>query len=52
MIDSGYLVFDADQLTDSELPGYEAGGVNASLIFVDNLPVKGLVYTSILITRS
>ena len=41
MTDSDYLVFDGDQLTDSELTGYEAGGVNASLIFVDNLPGEG-----------
>jgi mannose-6-phosphate isomerase-like protein (cupin superfamily) len=41
MVDSAYMVFDRDQLTDSELQGYEAGGVNASLIFVDNLPGQG-----------
>jgi mannose-6-phosphate isomerase-like protein (cupin superfamily) len=39
--DSDYLVFNADQLTDSELEGLEAGGVNASLIFIDNLPGQG-----------
>lgn len=41
MVDSEYLVFDRDQLTDSELQGYEAGGVNASLIFIDNMPGQG-----------
>src|SRR3979411_1280871 len=41
MSDSDYLVFDGDQLTESELTGYEAGGVNASLIFVDNLAGEG-----------
>jgi mannose-6-phosphate isomerase-like protein (cupin superfamily) len=41
MVDSEYMVFDAGRLTDSELQGYEAGGVNASLIFVDNLPGEG-----------
>jgi mannose-6-phosphate isomerase-like protein (cupin superfamily) len=42
MVDGAYLVFDRDQLADSELPGYEAGDVNASLIFVDNLPGEGV----------
>jgi mannose-6-phosphate isomerase-like protein (cupin superfamily) len=41
MVDTEFLVFDRSLLTDSELPGYEAGGVNASLIFVDNLPGEG-----------
>jgi mannose-6-phosphate isomerase-like protein (cupin superfamily) len=41
MVDTGYMVFEAARLTDSELPGYEAGGVNASLILVDNLPGEG-----------
>lgn len=41
MVDSDYMVFERDQLTDSELQGYEAGGVNACLIFVDNLPGEG-----------
>ena len=40
MVDSEYTVFDQDLLIDSELQGYEAG-VNASLIFVDNLPGQG-----------
>jgi mannose-6-phosphate isomerase-like protein (cupin superfamily) len=39
--EAGYLVFDRDELTDSELQGYEAGGVNASLIFIDNRPGEG-----------
>lgn len=51
-VDSDYVVFDRDQLTDSELQGYEAGGVNASLIFVDSQPGEGRVCTSILTTRS
>jgi hypothetical protein len=42
MVDTEYMVFDSAQLIDSELPGYEADGVNASLIFVDNLPGQGL----------
>ena len=42
MVDTEYIVFDRDQLTDSELQGYVAGGVNASLIFVDNLPGEGV----------
>jgi mannose-6-phosphate isomerase-like protein (cupin superfamily) len=41
MTEGDYMVFDRDQLTDSELQGYEAGGVNASLILVDNLPGEG-----------
>jgi mannose-6-phosphate isomerase-like protein (cupin superfamily) len=41
MVDTEYIMFDCGQLTDSELPGYEAGGVNVSLIFVDNLPGEG-----------
>jgi mannose-6-phosphate isomerase-like protein (cupin superfamily) len=40
-IEADYVVFDRDQLIDSELQGYEAGGVSASLIFVDNRPGKG-----------
>jgi mannose-6-phosphate isomerase-like protein (cupin superfamily) len=41
MVAAEYVVFDRGQITDSELPGSEAGGVNASLIFVDNLPGEG-----------
>lgn len=41
MVDSDYLVFNREQLTDSELQGLEADGVNASLIFVDNRPGQG-----------
>lgn len=41
MIESDYLVFERDQLTDSELQGFEADGVNVSLIFVDNRPGEG-----------
>jgi mannose-6-phosphate isomerase-like protein (cupin superfamily) len=36
MIETDYLVFERDQLTDSELQGFEADGVDVSLIFVDN----------------
>jgi mannose-6-phosphate isomerase-like protein (cupin superfamily) len=39
--DADYMVFDRDQLTDSELQGFEAHGVNASLIFIDNRPGEG-----------
>jgi mannose-6-phosphate isomerase-like protein (cupin superfamily) len=39
--EADYLVFERDQLTESELQGFEAGGVNASLIFVDNGPGEG-----------
>ncbi len=41
MVDSGYMVFHRDALTDSELQGIEADGVKASLIFVDNQPGEG-----------
>jgi mannose-6-phosphate isomerase-like protein (cupin superfamily) len=41
MADSDYLVFNRDQLTDSELQGFEADGVNVSLIFIDNRPGDG-----------
>jgi mannose-6-phosphate isomerase-like protein (cupin superfamily) len=41
MVDSDYLVVDREQLTDSELQGFEADGVNVSLIFVDNRPGEG-----------
>lgn len=41
MVDSDYMVFDRDQLVESELQGIEAGGVNASLIFIDNRPGEG-----------
>lgn len=41
MVESDYMVFDRDQLADSELQGVEAGGVNASLIFIDNPPGQG-----------
>jgi mannose-6-phosphate isomerase-like protein (cupin superfamily) len=34
--DADYLVFERDELTESELQGFEAGGVSASLIFIDN----------------
>jgi mannose-6-phosphate isomerase-like protein (cupin superfamily) len=41
MVSSDYLVFGRDELTDSELQGFEADGVNVSLIFVDNRPGEG-----------
>jgi mannose-6-phosphate isomerase-like protein (cupin superfamily) len=41
MVSSDYLVFDRDELTDSELQGFEADGVNVSLILVDNRPGEG-----------
>jgi mannose-6-phosphate isomerase-like protein (cupin superfamily) len=41
MADSDYMVFDRDQLPDSELQGYEAGGANTCLIFIDNMPGQG-----------
>lgn len=41
MADSDYLVFNRDQLNDSELQGYEADAANVSLIFVDNQPDEG-----------
>ena len=40
-IEADYMVFEREQLTESELQGFEAGGVNASLIFVDNGPGQG-----------
>lgn len=40
MVDSDYLVFNRDELTDSELQGIEAGGVT-SLIFIDSRPGEG-----------
>jgi mannose-6-phosphate isomerase-like protein (cupin superfamily) len=40
-LDADYIVFDRDQLIDSELQGYTADGINASLIFVDNGPGEG-----------
>ncbi len=41
MVDNDYLVFNRDRLNDSELKGIDAGGVNASLIFIENRPGKG-----------
>lgn len=41
MTESEYLVFERDHLTDSELQGFEADGVNVSLIFIDNRPGEG-----------
>ena len=40
-IEPDYMVFERDQLTDAELQGHEADGVNVSLIFVDNGPGQG-----------
>lgn len=41
MLTSDYLVFNRDELNDSELQGFEADDVNASLIFIDNQPGEG-----------
>lgn len=38
---AGYLVVQRDQLADSELQGYELGGANLSLIFIDLEPGGG-----------
>jgi hypothetical protein len=40
-VEPDHMVFERDGLTDSELQGFEADGVNASLIFVDNRPGQG-----------
>jgi len=38
---AGYVVVDRDQLVDSELQGYQFGGANVCLIFVDLEPGDG-----------
>jgi mannose-6-phosphate isomerase-like protein (cupin superfamily) len=38
---AGYLVVDRDQLADSELQGFQFGGANVCLIFVDMQPGDG-----------
>jgi mannose-6-phosphate isomerase-like protein (cupin superfamily) len=37
----GYLVVERDQLADSELQGYQFGGANVCLIFIDLEPGGG-----------
>lgn len=38
---AGYMVVERDQLADSELQGYQFGGANVCLIFIDVEPGEG-----------